>query len=145
MLEVRRKRLGKLLVILFISAVGISLILFSLNSKLDLFYTPSEILSGKINSSSRIKLGGMVKANSIKRLGTSTSFLVTDFQAEVFVKFEGVTPDLFKEGSGVVVLGYFKDQKFSAEEIFAKHDENYMPASIKKQLENNEYWKKKYK
>ena len=68
MLEVRRKRLGKLLVILFISAVGISLILFSLNSKLDLFYTPSEILSGKINSSSRIKLGGMVKANSIKRL-----------------------------------------------------------------------------
>ena len=135
MLEVRRKRLGKLLVILFISAVGISLILFSLNSKLDLFYTPSEILSGKINSSSRIKLGGMVKENSIKRLGTSTSFLVTDFQAtdfqaEVFVKFEGVTPDLFKEGSGVVVLGYFKDQKFSAEEIFAKHDENYMPPEL---------------
>ena len=85
MLEVRRKRLGKLLVILFISAVGISLILFSLNSKLDLFYTPSEILSGKINSSSRIKLGGMVKANSIKRLGTSTSCLVTDFQGNEIV------------------------------------------------------------
>ena len=58
------------------------------------------------------------------------NFLVTDFQAEVFVKFEGVTPDLFKEGSGVVVLGYFKDQKFSAEEIFAKHDENYMPPEL---------------
>ena len=107
MLQVRKNRLWKLLIILFLSSGGVSLILFSLNSKLDLFYTPSEMLQADIKSGYRIKLGGMVKNGSIERDGTIIRFLVTDFIKEVPVTFDGVPPDLFKEDSGVVILGYF--------------------------------------
>ena len=130
MLQARKNRLWKLITILFLSAGGISLILFSLNSKLDLFYTPSEMLEADIKPGYRIKLGGMVKNGSIKRDGTLIKFLVTDFLEEVPVTFDGVTPDLFKENSGVVILGHFLDGIFEAEEIFAKHDENYMPPEL---------------
>jgi cytochrome c-type biogenesis protein CcmE len=130
MLQVRKNRLWKLIIILFLSAGGISLILFSLNSKLDLFYTPSEMLIADIKPGYRIRLGGMVKNGSIRRDGTLIEFLVTDFSEEVSVTFDGVPPDLFKEDSGVVILGYFLDGRFEAEEIFAKHDENYMPPEL---------------
>ena len=130
MLQARKNRLWKLILILFLSAGGISLILFSLNSKLDLFYTPSEMLQADIKSGYRIKLGGMVKNGSINRNGTIITFQVTDFVQEVPVIFDGVTPDLFKEDSGVVILGYFINGIFEAEEIFAKHDENYMPPEL---------------
>jgi cytochrome c-type biogenesis protein CcmE len=130
MLQVRKNRLWKLIIILFLSAGGISLILFSLNSKLDLFYTPSEMLIADIKPGYRIKLGGMVKNGSIRRDGTLIEFLVTDFSEEVSVTFDGVPPDLFKEDSGVVILGYFLNGRFEAEEIFAKHDENYMPPEL---------------
>ena len=130
MLQARKNRLWKLILILFLSAGGISLILFSLNSKLDLFYAPSEMLQADIKSGYRIKLGGMVKNGSINRNGTIITFQVTDFVQEVPVTFNGVTPDLFKEDSGVVILGYFINGIFEAEEIFAKHDENYMPPEL---------------
>ena len=106
------------------------MILFSLNSKLDLFYTPSEMLQADIKSVHRIKLGGMVKNGSIMRDGTIIRFQVTDFIKEVPVTFNGIPPDLFKEDSGVVILGYFINGMFEAEEIFAKHDENYMPPEL---------------
>ena len=130
MLQARKNRLWKICSIFLASSGGISLILFSLNSTLDLFYTPSEMLKADIKSEYRIKLGGMVKSGSIKRQGTVTNFLVTDFIKEVPVVFNGVTPDLFKEESGVVMLGYYLDGIFKAEEIFAKHDENYMPPEL---------------
>ena len=130
MLQARKNRLWKFFIILILSAGGISLILFSLNSKLDLFYTPSEMLEADIKPGYRIKLGGMVKTGSIIRNGTTVKFIATDFVKEVPVIFDGVPPDLFKEDSGVVVLGYFLDGMFEAEEIFAKHDENYMPPEL---------------
>jgi cytochrome c-type biogenesis protein CcmE len=88
------------------------------------------MLEADIMPGYRIKLGGMVKTGSIKRDGTIINFLVTDFLKEVPVIFDGVPPDLFKEKSGVVILGYFIDGIFEAEEIFAKHDENYMPPEL---------------
>ena len=133
MLQARKNRLWKFFIILILSAGGISLILFSLNSKLDLFYTPSEMLQADIKSGYRIKLGGMVKNGSLKRDGTIIRFQVTDFVKEVPVTFDGIPPDLFKEDSGVVVLGYFINGMFEAEEIFAKHDENYMPPELYKE------------
>ena len=130
MLQVRKNRLWKIFTIFLVSSGGVFLILFSLNSTLDLFYTPSEMLEADIKPEYRIKLGGMVKSGSIKREGTATNFLVTDFVREVPVIFNGVTPDLFKEDSGVVLLAYYLDGIFKAEEIFAKHDENYMPPEL---------------
>jgi cytochrome c-type biogenesis protein CcmE len=88
------------------------------------------MLIADIKPGYRIKLGGMVKNGSIRRDGTLIEFLVTDFSEEVPVTFDGVPPDLFKEDSGVVILGYFLDGRFEAEEIFAKHDENYMPPEL---------------
>ena len=130
MLQARKNRLWKFFIILFMSAGGILLILFSLNSKLDLFYTPSEMLKADIKPGYRIKLGVMVKSGSIIRDGTKIKFIATDFVKEVPVIFDGIAPDLFKEDSGVVVLGYYLDGMFEAEEIFAKHDENYMPPEL---------------
>jgi cytochrome c-type biogenesis protein CcmE len=88
------------------------------------------MLEAEIQPGYRIKLGGMVKIGSIEKQGTAVNFLVTDFKKEVPVTFDGITPDLFKEDSGVVMLGYFLDGIFQAEEIFAKHDENYMPPEL---------------
>ncbi|MDA7796346.1 cytochrome c maturation protein CcmE [Gammaproteobacteria bacterium] len=128
----RKKRLQNFIIILLLSSAGVLLVLFSLNSKLDLFYSPTEMLLAQPHQESRIKLGGMVKTGSINRVGTDIFFVVTDFESEVSVTFRGITPDLFKEDSGVVALGYYRNQLFVAEEIFAKHDENYMPPELKK-------------
>ena len=130
MLKSRQKRLQKFLIILLLSVAGISLVLFSLNSKLDLFYSPTEMLASELQPGSRIKLGGMVKIGSIRRVDTDIFFIVTDFESEVPVTFRGITPDLFKEDSGVVALGYYQNGSFIAEQIFAKHDENYMPPEL---------------
>src|SRR5210317_563168 len=73
---------------------------------------------------------GMVLENSVIREKTKISFIVSDYQGSINVEFDGIVPDLFKEGSGVVVLGYLKDKTIIAEEVLAKHDENYMPPRI---------------
>ena len=130
MLKNRKKRLQKFFIIMLLSAIGASLVLFALNSKLDLFYSPSEMLAADIKPGYRIKLGGMVEIDSIKREGTKVFFVVTDFEAKVPVSFDGIVPDLFKENSGVVALGFYSDGLFVAEKIFAKHDENYMPPEL---------------
>ena len=130
MLQHRKKRLQKFFIIMLLSAIGVSLVLFALNSKLDLFYSPSEMLAADIKPGYRIKLGGMVEIDSIKREGTKVLFVVTDFKAKIPVSFDGIVPDLFKENSGVVALGFYSDGLFVAEKIFAKHDENYMPPEL---------------
>ena len=130
MLQNRKKRLQKFFIIMLLSAIGASLVLFALNSKLDLFYSPSQMLAADIKPGYRIKLGGMVEIDSIKREGTKVLFVVTDFEAKVPVSFDGIVPDLFKENSGGVALGFYSDGLFVAEKIFAKHDENYMPPEL---------------
>ena len=134
MLQHRKKRLQKFFIIMLLSAIGVSLVLFALNSKLDLFYSPSEMLAADIKPGYRIKLGGMVEIDSIKREGTKVLFVVTDFKAKIPVSFDGIVPDLFKENSGVVALGFYSDGLFVAEKIFAKHDENYMPPELMSEL-----------
>lgn len=127
---IRKKRLQTVLLILAGSALGSFFIIRALDTNLDFFYTPSEMLSEEIPQNKRIKVGGMVLENSVVREKTKIFFTVTDYQGSVNVEFDGIVPDLFKEGSGVVVLGYLNDQTIFAEEVLAKHDENYMPPSI---------------
>ena len=112
------------------SVSGISLILYSLNSNLDYFFTPTELKEQNISSDKRIKIGGMVLEGSVFRNDSNISFTVTDYESFVKVEFKGIVPDLFQEGSGVVALGYLNDEVFYAEEVLAKHDENYMPPNI---------------
>jgi len=126
----RRKRLLNIIFVLLFSISGISLILYSLNSNLDYFFTPTELKNINIPKDKRIKIGGMVLENSVVREKSKISFTVTDYQNYIEVVYEGIVPDLFKEGSGVVVLGFIQDETFYAQEVLAKHDENYMPPNL---------------
>lgn len=128
--DLRRKRLLSVVVLVFTSFIGVFLILKALNSNLDYFYTPSEMINIEIPDKKRVKLGGMVQEDSVKRNGTNISFKITDFNHSIDVSYNGVVPDLFKEGSGIVAYGLIVDEILIAEDIFAKHDENYMPPTI---------------
>ena len=128
--QIRKKRLYNILLVSLFSVSGISLILYSLNSNLDYFFTPTELKDQNISSDKRIKIGGMVLEGTVFRNDSNISFTVTDYESFVRVEFKGIVPDLFQEGSGVVALGYLNDEVFYAEEVLAKHDENYMPPNI---------------
>ena len=126
----RKQRLITVLLILTSSALGSFLIIRALDSNLDFFFTPSELFKEELPNNKRIKVGGMVLDGSVTRDKTNISFVITDYEGSIDVEFDGIVPDLFKEGSGVVVLGYLKDKTLIAEDVLAKHDENYMPPSI---------------
>jgi cytochrome c-type biogenesis protein CcmE len=132
---IRRKRLYTILLVFLFSVSGISLILYSLNSNLDYFFTPTELKNVDIPSEKRIKIGGMVLEDSVQRNKSEISFIITDYENSINIVFEGIVPDLFKEGSGVVALGFIKNEIFYAQEVLAKHDENYMPPNLN--LEND--------
>ena len=127
---IRKRRIYSILLVLLFSVSGISLILYSLNSNLDYFFTPTELKDKNIPIDKRIKVGGMVLNGSVKRASSKVSFIVTDYENSITVEYEGIVPDLFKEGSGVVVLGFLDNQIVYAEEVLAKHDENYMPPNL---------------
>ena len=127
---IRKKRIYSIFFVFLFSVSGISLILYSLNSNLDYFFTPTELKDRNIPADKRIKVGGMVLSGSVERISSSISFVITDYENSIKVEYEGIVPDLFKEDSGVVVLGNLRDKILYAEEVLAKHDENYMPPNI---------------
>jgi cytochrome c-type biogenesis protein CcmE len=113
-----------------LAAVGIAsaLVLNALNSNIALYVTPSEVAAGKAPRASTFRIGGMVKEGSVRRDNLTVHFVVTDTAREIPVAYTGILPDLFKEGKGAVVQGRLDASgKFTADEVLAKHDENYMP------------------
>tara|TARA_B100000700_G_C14929354_1_gene801127 strand:- start:32 stop:898 length:867 start_codon:yes stop_codon:yes gene_type:complete len=140
------------LVIIFFSVVlvGSAIILILVNSKnkVVFFFTPSELINVDKNINQKVRIGGYVKEGSLIRKDTGDiyNFIITDNANDIEVSFDGILPALFKEKQGAVIEGILvKEKKIKATKVFAKHDENYMPASIKKELENKDYWKKNYK
>ena len=117
------------------------LIFIYLNLKQNILYfkTPSEIfISSEIDFSKLIRVGGMVKKDSVEQNDQEVKFILTDYDKEIIVVFKGAVPNLFSEGQGAVVEGLLNDKKFLiANKILAKHDENYMPPQMKKILEEN--------
>ena len=114
---------------------AIALILYALQQNIDVFMSPSDVISHHPSTQYHFRLGGMVKPGSIKRDTDrlSLTFTVTDFKAECQVHYSGVLPDLFREGKGVITTGHMQaDGSFIAKEVLAKHDENYMPRSVEK-------------
>ena len=130
-------RLLFLSLIFFIVAVSVFLILKSLEENVVYFISPTEIKNlPEIDSTKRIRVGGMVKEESIKLNQNEVGFIITDFKNEINVTYSGAVPNLFSEGKGVVAEGYLKDRSFfNAKKILAKHDENYMPPEVKDALE----------
>jgi len=127
----RKKRLLNILLISSLSGAGVLMVLYALNTNLDYFFTPSEIVSKELPKNKRVKVGGMVLEGSVERDSSNIKFVITDYQESISVQYAGIVPDLFKEGSGVVALGYIDKNGLKAEKILAKHDENYMPPALK--------------
>lgn len=124
----RHQRAALVLGVLCAVGVAVALVLNAFNSNLVFFYTPSQIASQEAPQGRTFRLGGLVQAGSVARDGVTVRFVVTDTALTVPVRYEGVLPDLFKEGKGVVAQGQLgADGVFIAREVLAKHDENYMP------------------
>ena len=122
--------------ILLILVFSIFLILKSLEENVVYFQSPSEIKNISEIESRKMRIGGMVKKNSISITSDEVNFVITDLKNEINVVYSGVVPNLFEEGKGVVAEGYLKDKNFFiASKILAKHDENYMPPEVKAALE----------
>ncbi|MAH53574.1 MAG: cytochrome c maturation protein CcmE [Candidatus Pelagibacter sp.] len=134
-----KKRAILLTLLLLLSAVTIFLIFKSLEENIVYFFTPSEIYNKQnISFNKTIRIGGLVKENSISKEQNSVRFIITDFKKEIIVSYSGLIPNLFSEGKGVIAEGELKDKKyFIAENILAKHDENYMPPEVTKALEKS--------
>ena len=129
-------RIFFILLILSVLILSVFLVLKSLEENVIYFKSPSEIKSIVELENKKIRIGGMVKNNSIKMSTNEVSFIITDFKNEINVTYSGVVPNLFSEGKGVVAEGFLKDRNFfQASKILAKHDENYMPPEVKAALE----------
>ena len=126
-MKLRHKRLaiaGSVLV--SVGAIA-ALVLSAFKSNLVFFYSPSQIAAHEAPVNRTFRLGGLVQEGTVKREGVKVSFVVTDTSKTTVVEYEGILPDLFKEGKGVVAQGQLREGVFVAREVLAKHDENYMP------------------
>jgi cytochrome c-type biogenesis protein CcmE len=121
-----------------LAAIGVAaaLVLNALNSNIALYVTPTDVAAGKAPNGHAFRIGGMVKEGSVRRDNLTVHFVVTDMAKDIPVAYTGILPDLFKEGKGAVVQGKLgPDGKFTAAEVLAKHDENYMPPEAKHSLD----------
>ncbi|WP_070886330.1 cytochrome c maturation protein CcmE [Pseudomonas sp. D2-3] len=137
---VRKKRLFIVLAIVAGVGIAVALALSALQQNINLFYTPTQIANGEAPVATRIRAGGLVEEGSVKRSSDSlqTDFVVTDGAAQVTIRFHGILPDLFREGQGIVAMGKVDDAGLLlADEVLAKHDENYMPPEVKQALEQS--------
>ena len=123
----RHKRLAVAAAVVGVIGIAVALVLNAFNSNLVFFYSPSQVASKEAPAGRTFRLGGLVEVGSVKRDGVAVSFVVTDTAKSVPVRYQGILPDLFKEGKGVVAQGQLRDGVFEAREVLAKHDENYMP------------------
>jgi cytochrome c-type biogenesis protein CcmE len=126
----RQQRFTLIALAVLALAIAVGLVLRALNSNISFFYSPTQVAKGEAPKNKSFRLGGMVTEGSVVRVPNSLEikFVVTDFAQSVPVRYSGLVPDLFKEGKGVVVQGAFAaDGGFTATEVLAKHDENYMP------------------
>ncbi|MAJ81472.1 MAG: cytochrome c maturation protein CcmE [Legionellales bacterium] len=112
---------------LVIFVVALYMILDALNQNINLYVTPSEIKLNSVNANKVFKVGGLVKLGSVWNKKLTTFFTITDDKSEFNVQYQGVLPGLFREGKGVIIEGYFLEERFIATNVLAKHDENYRP------------------
>jgi cytochrome c-type biogenesis protein CcmE len=140
----RKQRRGILIgTCLVVLGVAVGLVLFAMRDSIVFFYTPSEVVKMAIGPGQRFRLGGLVETGSVARgEGTAVRFVITDRTKTLPVTYIGVLPDLFREGQGVVAEGTLAaDGIFHADNVLAKHDENYMPPELAKKLKEQGVWR----
>jgi cytochrome c-type biogenesis protein CcmE len=132
----RHKRIALILGGLAALGVAAAFVLNALDSNIALYVTPSEVAAGKAPQGKAFRIGGMVKDGSLRRDNLTVHFVITDTAKDIPVAYTGILPDLFKEGKGAVVQGRLGgDGQFTATEVLAKHDENYMPPEAQHAVE----------
>ena len=136
----KSKRLFIITCIAALLGVAVMLVLGALRDNIVFFYTPSEISQSKLKSGQQLRLGGLVKDGSVEIEGMQSVFIVTDGTVEITVKYNNALPSLFREGQGVVTEGQIKNGVFVAQNVLAKHDENYMPADVAEKLKEQGVW-----
>ena len=137
----KQRRLVTIAVIGGILIVAASLVLNALNDSIVFFFGPSEIAQKQMAPGTRIRVGGLVKPGSVKRLDKGVDFVVTDGQQDIAIHYEGLLPDLFREGQGVVAEGTLgPSMTFKADSVLAKHDEKYMPREVADTLKKQGHW-----
>lgn len=139
----KTKRLSLIVATLTALAASVALILVAFEDNVVFFYSPSDLLKKRPGPTQKLRIGGLVKKDSIKREPgvTEVSFEVTDLNNSVPVVFNGILPDLFREEQGVVAEGRYREQLFYATQILAKHDEQYMPPEVAESLKKSGKWK----
>ena len=131
----RHKRIAIVFGVLALVGGAAGLVLNAFQSNLVFFYSPTQVAAQEAPLGKTFRLGGLVEAGSVKRDGLSVSFVVTDTVKATPVRYQGILPDLFKEGKGIVAQGQLREGVFEAREVLAKHDENYMPPEAAAALE----------
>lgn len=133
--------------LLIIAAAGLvlscaaALSLYAMNDKIVFFKSPTDVATEGLEAGTRVRIGGLVKDGSWLRDGTSHSFVVTDLTSDLQVRYDGIIPDLFREGQGVVLDGAKTvDGAFVADTVLARHDENYIPAEVAEALKKQGHW-----
>ena len=143
-MNAKYRRLFITIIIVLTLGLATKLILMALEDNIVYFYTPTDLIEkfgDTKNIQNKIRIGGLVLESSIKKEGEKTIFIITDSKKEVNVVFDGLLPDLFREGQGIVAEGMFQNNNFIASEVLAKHDENYMPPEVADALKKNNVWK----
>ncbi len=138
MTPTRKKRLILVLMVALGVSIAVAIFLTAFKDNIMFFKSPTEVAAQDYPENRNFRLGGMVKEGSMNRIPNSlkVQFVVTDFAEDVTVEYEGILPDLFREGQGVVTIGQMHNNNlFVAEEVLAKHDENYMPPEVADALE----------
>ena len=136
----KSKRLVIIACIAALLGIAVMLVLGALRDNIVFFYTPSEISQSKLTSGQSLRLGGLVKDGSVEIEGMKSVFIVTDGTVDITVKYDNALPSLFREGQGVVTEGQIEDGVFIAQNVLAKHDENYMPAEVAEKLKEQGVW-----
>jgi len=126
----KRRRIQLIVIAIFFLIIATSLIGFAFKDGIEFFRSPTQVVSEEISENEIFRIGGLVKENSLIKDGDKIAFIVTDRTNDVTVKFTGILPDLFSEGTGMIATGSLKLKVFHATEILAKHDENYMPKEV---------------
>ena len=126
----KRRRIQLIVIAVFFLIIATSLVGFAFKDGIEFFRSPTQVVSEEISENEIFRIGGLVKENSLIKDGDKIAFIVTDRTNDVAVKFTGILPDLFSEGTGMIATGSLKLKVFHATEILAKHDENYMPKEV---------------
>lgn len=141
----KQKRLTGIGVIGIVIAAALGLAAIALNDEIVFFYDPTDIVEGKkVTAGQKFRIGGLVEDGSVNKNNTLVSFVVTDGDYSVPVTYDGILPDLFREGQGIIAEGALTaDGEFVAQNVLAKHDENYVPKELEDVLKKKDVWKGK--